>query len=268
MFAGKLICAAAFATLASSAVVAQGFGGSFDAPSPGGQQQLPAPGGTGFGGGSFDDGTPSQPPTGGGGGGFGGSFDNGNAQPEQQTGNTQPEQQVVAPPGGDNFSGGSFDGGGGTITPNPDAQPPKIDPGPKQKPEVKPDHGIDPQILAFETRDFGIPPTNRLRSGQMHGPTPTSVPGAQVIGTASLFGALQSGQQVLLIDVLGGSYSLPRAVSEPGLAAHGNFGDRTQQQAAQWLQQLTRGNSQLPIVIFCSDPQCWLSYNASRRVVA
>jgi PQQ-dependent catabolism-associated CXXCW motif protein len=54
----------------------------------------------------------------------------------------------------------------------------------------------------------------------------------------------------------------------PALSAPGHFGDRTQQQAAQWLQQVTGGNAQLPIVVFCSDPQCWLSYNASLRVVA
>ena len=251
MFVNKsFVIASLCCVLAVGGAQAQGFGGSFDTPAPGGQQQQPAPGGGSFGN-SF--GNDNQ-------GGFGGSFDN--DAPQQQ-----PEQQVANPPGGGNFSGGSFDGGG-TVTPEPKTNAPDVNNTDPQQPDPGPQNNLDPQILAFEMRDFGVPPTNRLRSGPMHGPTPTSIPGAQVVGTASLLDALQSGQQVILIDVLGGNYSLPRALMAPALASQGNFGDRTQQQATQWLQQITQGSTQLPIVLYCSDPQCWLSYNASLRVVA
>ena len=247
-----LCCALAF-----SGANAQGFGGSFDTPTPSGQQ--PAPGGGSFGDSSGQDTVQQQPPTAGN-NGFGGSFDGDTLQ-------QQPEQDVAAAPGGNNFSGGSFDDGG-TITPGPEKPTPKVTDDKSQQPEPRPQNNLDPQILAFEMRDFGVPPTNRLRSGQMHGATPTSIPGAQVVGTEALLSALQSGQQVLLIDVLGGNYSLPGAFTAPPLAEHGNFGDRTQQRAAQWLQQITGGAAQTPIVIYCSDPQCWLSYNATLRVVA
>ena len=127
---------------------------------------------------------------------------------------------------------------------------------------------MDPQILAFESRDYGVQPSQQLRQSNFHGPTPTSVPGAQVVSTEVLAGALQNGQQAILIDVLGSDYSLPNAYVAPALASGGGFSDRTQQQATQWLRQITGGNSAAVIVIYCSDPMCWLSYNASLRTVA
>ena len=137
------------------------------------------------------------------------------------------------------------------------------------RPDVKgPGVQVDPRIAAFETRDFGVPPQNDLRQGQLHAPTPVSVPGAQLVTTAALVSALESGAEVIMIDVLGGNYTLPNAYTAPALASAGSFNDRTQQQAVGWLQQITRGNPGVPIVIFCSDPMCWLSYNATLRTVA
>src|SRR5690606_17146359 len=101
-----------------------------------------------------------------------------------------------------------------------------------------------------------------------HGPTPTSLPGAQVVTTMQLAQAMQAGTQMVLIDVLGGDYTLPGAFKAPALASPGNFGDAIQQQAAQWLRQITQGNPTVPIVVYCSDPQCWLSYNGALRTVA
>lgn len=80
--------------------------------------------------------------------------------------------------------------------------------------------------------------------------------------------ALQSGMQIVLIDVLGGDYTLPGAFKAPALASPGNFGDGIQQQAGQWLHQITQGNSTVPVVVYCSDPQCWLSYNGALRALA
>ena len=122
--------------------------------------------------------------------------------------------------------------------------------------------------MNFESRDYGVAPTQQLRQDNFHSPTPTSVPGAQVVATHVLADALKQGQQVILIDVLGSNYSLPNAYVAPALASAGGYNDRTQQQAAQWLGQITGNNQGAIIVIFCSDPMCWLSYNASLRTVA
>lgn len=237
---------------------AQGFGGSFD---------------TGAGG-SFDGGgattQPTSPGTGAGSDNFGGSFDGGsfdtgpsNTGPSN-TGPTDTGPTNTGPVvGGGDFDGGSFESvqpgsGPGAVTPPTDQTAPP------------PDQTIrlDPQILAFETRDFGVPPTGQLRNGQMHGATPTAIPGGQIVSTEALANAINSGVQLVLIDVLGGQYSLPNALVAPGLAQPGNTRDRVQQQAAQWLQQVTQGNPDMPIVVYCSDPQCWLSYNAALRTIS
>ncbi len=127
---------------------------------------------------------------------------------------------------------------------------------------------IDPQIAVFETRDFGVQPTGQLRRGEFHAPTPTSMPGAQLITTEQLVQAMLAKQQMVVVDVLGADYTLPGAYAAPGMAAGGDFGDRVQQQTRQWLQQVTRGDDAMPVVVLCSDPMCWMSYNAGLRAVA
>lgn len=241
---------------------AQSFGGSFE--TGGGVQTQPAPPVTG---GSFG------ADTSGGSGGFGGSFESGSGSQPAVTSPAPGSGPAVSSPGGGDFSGGSFDTvQPGPAVPQPQPQPPQntVAPQPTQPTQPGPTtQGIrlDPQILAFESRDFGVPPTAQLRNGQLHGATPTAIPGGQLVSTESLANALNQGMQILLIDVLGGNYSLPGAYVAPGLAQPGSFNDRTQQQAAQWLQQVTGGNPGVPIVVFCSDPQCWLSYNAALRTI-
>ena len=223
------------------AQAADDFGGSFD-DSGGAAVVEPVP-------------TPPPPPTG---DNFGGSFDTGSS------GTPPPPPEPPTPDdGGSNWDTGSFTPEivePEPVTPEPVIQPPE--------PPPEPGSNMDPQILAFESRDYGVPVTQQLRQGNFHGPTPTSVPGAQVVSTEVLAGALQQGQQAILIDVLGSDYSLPNAYVATALASGGGFSDRTQQQAEKWLRQITGGNSNAIIVLYCSDPMCWLSYNASLRTVA
>lgn len=259
---GTLLAAAAALGLAAAAQ-AQGFGGSFDEGSFGGAE-------AGGGGAAAQ----PVPPAGGGGGDFGGSFGGGDATAPvtPPAGGGTPGGVAAAPPpagdGGTAPGGGDF-GDGGSFNPEvakpitpPEPPPARQDPPPAQTPPV------DDQLAGFELRDFGVQPTGQLRQDQFHAPTPTSVPGGQVVTTMQLAQALQGGMQVVLIDVLGGDYTLPRALKAPALASPGHFGDGVQQQAAQWLRQITQGNSTVPIVIYCSDPQCWLSYNGALRTVA
>lgn len=253
--------------LALPALAQSDFGGSFDDPGTGQVAPPPPP--------------PPPPPAGGGqatapAGDFGGSFGDGSnpaPDPGVPAAGTNPPPPPPPPvagvvPGGGDFGGGSFDPGtGGTVTPvAPVVQPPQPPAPPAPPPQAGPT--LDPQIAAFEMRDFGVPPTQDLRQGQFHAPTPTAVPGAQTVTTEALLGAIQGGMQLVLIDVLGGNYSLPNAYMAPELASPGSFQDRTQQRAGQWLGQISGGDKTAPIVIYCSGPECWLSYNAVLRTVA
>lgn len=123
------------------------------------------------------------------------------------------------------------------------------------------------QLMAWERQDMGVRATSGLHNGAMHGPTPNSIPGGQVITTKGLLPLLQQGMQVLVFDALGGGQALPNAIPAAWTAQPGSFDDGTQQQMALMLRQLTRGNNATPLVFYCGGPQCWMSYNASVRAI-
>ncbi len=111
-------------------------------------------------------------------------------------------------------------------------------------------------------------PVSTLHSGPMHGPTPASIPGGQVITTKGLLELIE-GRQVrfVLLDVLGGPEVIPGAIS--AVAAHqpGHFQDELQRSFGGFLQQVTGGNAEMPIVLYCQSTHCWMSYNASLRAI-
>jgi PQQ-dependent catabolism-associated CXXCW motif protein len=122
--------------------------------------------------------------------------------------------------------------------------------------------------MATERQDFGVAPVSALHAGQMHGPTPASIPGGQLITTKGLVELLRGGQvPVLTLDILGGQEMIQGAVYAVPAAQSGTFNDQTQQQFGQFLQQATGGNKQHPIVMYCLSPECWMSYNASLRAI-
>ena len=129
--------------------------------------------------------------------------------------------------------------------------------------------GAQRQGASNEAQDFGVAPTQQLRpTQQLHGPTPTSIPGGQVIGTQQLAQLLQGGQgRVLLLDVYGGQQHLPGAESAGPAAQGGSFDDAVQQGFGQYLKRATGGDTSRLIVVYCGGVQCWSSYNAGLRAI-
>jgi rhodanese-related sulfurtransferase len=167
---------------------------------------------------------------------------------------------------------------------NPDyATQPKYQAPPVQSPSLgqqgfQPSQGFSTQsfggaqtpdaLMQIENQDFGVPPTSQLRSGAMHGPTPTSIPGGQMIGTKGLLSLIQgAGVDFYLFDVLGGTQRLPNSI--PAVAAHqgGSFSDQIQREFGPFLEQTTGGNKETPLVFYCQSNQCWMSYNAALRAI-
>ncbi|QBK29328.1 rhodanese-like domain-containing protein [Roseitalea porphyridii] len=229
--------------------------------------------------GSFADGGAGAAPatgdagTAGTGGSFGeGSFDSGSFDTTDDPGDAAQEG------GAGSFADTEWDTGptadNDPPPPPPPPPPPEdlVDPPPPPPPPPPPEQAEIPQIptevFAFESRDFGVAPTDRLRHGQFHAPTPLEIAGGKVVNTQGLVEAYVKGIDMVVVDVLGGEYSLPGAMTARGMAQGGSFSDRIQQQTAQWLGQLTRGNTGAPIIIYCSDPMCWLSHNAALRAIA
>lgn len=139
---------------------------------------------------------------------------------------------------------------------------------PPQQAYIPADPARMDQLMAAERQDYGVAPVNQLHSGAMHGPTPASIPGGQVITTKGLT-ALMQGQQTpyLLFDVLGGPEVIPGANPAAWLAQPGAFNDGISGQFAQLLQQATQGRKDTPLIFYCLSTQCWMSYNASLRAI-
>ena len=119
-----------------------------------------------------------------------------------------------------------------------------------------------------ERQDLGVAPAKRLHDGPMHGPTPASIPGGQVITTAGLVSLAQGGKvPYIVFDVLGQAETLPNAVPAAWLAQSGSFDDNVQQQAERMLAQQTRGRKDVALVFYCLSRECWMSYNAALRAI-
>lgn len=163
---------------------------------------------------------------------------------------------------------GGFGGGGGTMMPAPNTGGgnPGFGGG-AQQPD--PNAAIIQQLqqmAQLELQDYGVQPTQQLHDGAMHGPTPSSIPGARVTTTAELFQLVMSNQQpYLLFDVLGGDQTLPGAIPAVNAAQPGSFQDQAQQGFSQFLQQVTGGRQDAALIFYCASTQCWMSYNAALR---
>jgi PQQ-dependent catabolism-associated CXXCW motif protein len=118
-----------------------------------------------------------------------------------------------------------------------------------------------------ESKDFGVAPTDTLHEGPMHAPTPTRIPGALVITTEALQMLYQRESALLVFDVLGGPQMLPNAQNALPAGQAGSFSDQTQREFGNYLQQVTGGDKDVPLVFYCQSVECWMSYNAALRAV-
>ena len=120
----------------------------------------------------------------------------------------------------------------------------------------------------MENQDFGVQPIAGLHTGAPHGPTPTTVPGGRVISTQELATNLtQNSQGIAILDILGGSETLPMATFATPAAEPGDFNDQIQKNFGDYLQKVTRGNKAMPVVVYCQSTYCWMSYNAALRAI-
>jgi PQQ-dependent catabolism-associated CXXCW motif protein len=131
------------------------------------------------------------------------------------------------------------------------------------------------QGLADEERDWGVAPTTALKPAPYTAPTPIGIPGARSVRTDELRRLLAADAQAeadkpLLFDVASGEghMTLAGGLWWPGVGRGANFLDTIQGEVATRLEEVTGGKKTRPLVFFCVNSQCWLSYNASLRAVA
>lgn len=138
---------------------------------------------------------------------------------------------------------------------------------------VKPPPGVDVAELkasaARERENFGVAPTSDLHEGSFEAPTPASIPGGQVITTLGLISMVDHRPAIpmVILDALGARERLPNAIPASWAAGGWSLDDRIESQLARELRQATGGTRDIPIVVYCRSPHCWMSYNVALRVI-
>jgi PQQ-dependent catabolism-associated CXXCW motif protein len=123
--------------------------------------------------------------------------------------------------------------------------------------------------FADEEHDWGIQPTRDIRQAPYSAPTPVDVPGGKVIRTEQLKALVDSANPLLIDVAVGdGHVTLKGAVWLPGAGRGVHFLDPLQADLAARLSALTTRDKARPLVFFCGDVECWLSYNAALRATA
>jgi PQQ-dependent catabolism-associated CXXCW motif protein len=120
--------------------------------------------------------------------------------------------------------------------------------------------------------DISVPTT--LRDGsQIHSPTPMEAPaGAKVISTRELVKLYKSEPGLVVVDALSSDdpvkETLPKASWLYGAGwSQASENDNIAAQLAKAMMSIVP-NKNTPIVAYCLDYECWLSWNASLRFVA
>lgn len=124
------------------------------------------------------------------------------------------------------------------------------------------------QLGRYEREDLGVPATPQLRSGDLHGATPARIPGGQVITTRGVIELMRDQQTPFLIfDVLGAQETLPGAIPVVEASWPGSFDDEISRKMGAHLQQVTQGDTRIPLIFYCASRECWMSYNAALRAI-
>jgi PQQ-dependent catabolism-associated CXXCW motif protein len=136
---------------------------------------------------------------------------------------------------------------------------------------ISADSVATPVATEQEVQDWGVAPIENAKRENLHSPTPTSIPGGKTILASELHDWLQSADKPILIDVLGGDISgrrgLPGALYMESAIGAGRIGIEMRDRFRAALDKLTGGDKSKPLVFYCLNSQCWLSYNASRRAI-
>src|SRR5262245_24645868 len=128
---------------------------------------------------------------------------------------------------------------------------------------------LTPGAYGDEDRDWGVPPRSQLRTIEYHAPTPLAVPGGRTVTTVELAQMLEKEPRPYLIDVLGGTAH--RTIAGAFWLAGAGAGDMDKDEESRFLKAVAAfaaGDKGRPMVFFCVDSQCWLSYNAALRAIA
>jgi len=126
---------------------------------------------------------------------------------------------------------------------------------------------IENKHYGEEATNWNVHPVQEYKSPPYHSPTPTSHPTAKLINTYDLNKQITSKNKPVMINVLGGEKysrkSIPTSVWMKGFGRIPKDNDNINlQRFTNQLSKLSNNNKNTPLVFYCFDSMCWLSYNA------
>jgi len=119
---------------------------------------------------------------------------------------------------------------------------------------------------ADEDAQTTVPPQSGLR-GDLIGPTPGTVPGANTLRTSGLV-ELLSTQRPLIIDTAGSGCSIPGATGLLGSGSGGSLDDPLQARLRRQIDSLGHGKREVPLVTLDWNAERWGGYNLALRLAA
>lgn len=133
--------------------------------------------------------------------------------------------------------------------------------------------GLDGKHFADEAVDHQVSAPAALRPGsEVHGPTPTAAPkGSRVISTDDLLKLYKSDKRLVVLDVLH-SKTIKRQTLPKSRWVYGAGWEQSEVNAeikrlmAPAMRSIAP-RKDTPIVTYCSNRDCWLSWNAALRLV-
>lgn len=133
--------------------------------------------------------------------------------------------------------------------------------------------GLDGKAFAEETTDMNVEPPKVLHLGtEIHGPTPMKAPsGSKTIATDALVKLYKTQPNLVVLDVLHSKalirQTLPKTAWLYGAGWEG--ADINKDIAANFTTAMRTlaPRKDTPIVTYCSNRECWLSWNAALRLV-
>lgn len=146
----------------------------------------------------------------------------------------------------------------------PEASPPAAYPPPEESTPRR----QQASNFAEELTDFGVPAQDWLQD-DLGSPTPTSIPGGRLLTTEVVAEALAAREVFALIDTWNDRRhpTIPTAIRLPYAGQPGEFQDEVDEELLADLSQITRRQSDHPLVFFCAGAECWESYNAALRAI-
>ena len=127
------------------------------------------------------------------------------------------------------------------------------------------------KVYGQEDRENNVAPIVELKKGTLHEPTPTTIPFAKTVTTSELVEMMVSEKKPVILDVLSfkGDFRKDVIPSAHWVIGPGSYDEARNGEIDAFLLRLMTDiapDKKQPVVVYCLNWECWLSYNTLQRL--